>query len=397
MGAIAGTLTTLHRAAERHRCPGRQPTANLILYMLGSRLRVLYVGAVLLSACSSDPEPSNPVDVRDASSSTDAPDSKDTSVSTDAPADGSTSTDVASTDTSTSRDAAADDGSAPAMDGSDARGDGQSDVADASSRDADGGLPPGPMDATGDDGPGPAIGDSTVDGDATAIEDAVIDQVDVVDDTVDVAGDLTPPVDATADGADATADSSPDVSAVSGFPGSALVDAGQGAMINGWVGTPSQLWKLCYTTALHARGATVFHANCDFKGPSVTIAKVSYSTETRIIGGYNTSSWYSPAMTAIGNNAGCFLFSVTNAFKHDYPGSSTIPYFIINNQYYGPTFGAGADLYVHSQMSMGTCRPGYTYQCRVGTMDSATCNVDFCGTPTQNDYFTLDVLEVWVK
>jgi hypothetical protein len=128
----------------------------------------------------------------------------------------------------------------------------------------------------------------------------------------------------------------------------------------------------------------------------VSIARVSYGAETRVIGGYNSGSWYSPATQGYSNNAGSFLFSVTNSFKHDFPGSSTVPYYIFNNANYGPTFGAGTDWYVHSQMTMGTCRPGYTYQCRVGTLDSATCNVDFCGTPSMNEYYTLEELEVWI-
>jgi hypothetical protein len=119
-------------------------------------------------------------------------------------------------------------------------------------------------------------------------------------------------------------------------------------------------------------------------------------TETRIIGGYNSSSWTSPASSTYANNSDSFLFSVTNAFKHAFPGSSTVPYYTLNNANYGPTFGAGNDWYVHSQLTMGTCRPGYTYQCRVGAVDDTTCNVDFCGTPTSSDYYNLEALEVWV-
>ena len=77
-----------------------------------------------------------------------------------------------------------------------------------------------------------------------------------------------------------------------------------------------------------------------------------------------------PKDAGYANNAGSFLFSVTNAFKHGYPGWSTVPYYTFNNAYYGPTFGAGNDWYVHSQLTFGTCRPGYTYQCRIGALDS---------------------------
>jgi hypothetical protein len=304
----------------------------------------------------------------------------------------------------------------------DASGDGpgvldrRGDSSDVTSPDSDGGFSPGPTDAASEDGSGPVTADGANDadaapdtsgadangadgaadvaGDAAPAADATSDNADAVDSAVDVAGDAASTADAT--GNTDAADSAPDAMA-SGFPGSALVDSSQGAMINGWIGTPAQLWKLCYSTALHTRSGVTFHTNCDFKGPSVSIARVSYSTETRIIGGYNSGSWTSPVTPAYANNAGSFLFSVTNAFQHSFPGSSTVPYYTLNNANYGPTFGAGTDWYVHSQLTMGTCRPGYTYQCRVGTVDSATCNADFCGTPTSSDYYTLEALEVWVK
>ncbi len=224
-------------------------------------------------------------------------------------------------DISIARDAAADDGAAPPKDGPGGMPDVRSDLSADKSQDADGGLPPDPTDATSEDSSGPPITDAAPDGDAPVADDAsapadagpdggsdVVGTSDVIDDAVDVA--------------DA---SSADGSATSGFPGSALVDTAQGAMINGWIGTPAQLWKLCYTTALHTRSGVAFHTNCDFKGPSVSIAKVSYSTETRVIGGYNSSSWFSPAMASYGNNSASFLFSVTNAFKHGFPGNVDRP------------------------------------------------------------------------
>jgi hypothetical protein len=198
--------------------------------------------------------------------------------------------------------------------------------------------------------------------------------------------------------AGATSDAGGDASLPEYFPGSTIINATEGAMINGWVGTPTQVWKICYSTKLHTLGAVTFHTNCNFKGESVSIARVKYSTETRVIGGYNSGSWYSPATTTFSPNIGSFLFSVTNAFKHTFPGSNSFSnYLVLNNQYYGPSFGGGADWYIHSQMSMGTCKPGFTYACRVGTYGTTECNMDFCGTPSESEYFTLDVLEVWIK
>jgi hypothetical protein len=347
----------------------------------GRLLRWFCIPIFFVGACGSDEEPQAQVRQEGGAAPMDASGSKDTSSPMDAPAskdtwvpmDTSTPMDVSSSidaqtpmdapaDTSTSQDAhseeASPDGSEGAPDVPDAL-DAPGDVSEVATADADAAAPP-PADAASEES---SAGDAGV--------------TDVI-----------------ADGAADASDAS-DASAIA-FPGSALVDGAQGAMINGWIGTPTQRWKLCYSTALHVRSGVTFHMNCDFKGASVSIAKVSYQTETRIIGGYNSQSWYSPATATYSNNTGCFLFSVTNSFKHAYPGSSTVPYYIYNNALYGPTFGAGNDWYVHSQLTMGTCRPGYTYACRTGMVDTTACNVDFCGTPSGSEYYTLDALEVWV-
>jgi hypothetical protein len=357
---------------------------------------------LVLAACGSDREPSNASPMDDASTSNDvsrdAPGSNDKAdgkTATDGlgPADGPTSSDIAT------RDALSDETSTPAADAADVGPDRDGGATnDVDPRDVDAALPPGPADASSDDGAsqGEAAADIDSDSDATPTSDA---GTDVSED----ADDASTPTDTTNDAAADTSDGAGggtdggDASAASGFPGSLLVNSSEGAMINGWVGTPTQLWTLCYTTSLHERSGQAFHTNCDYKGPSVSIARVSYMGNVRVMGGYNSSSWTSPTNGTYANNAGSFLFSVTNSFKHGFPGSSTVPYYTFNNRYYGPTFGAGNDWYVHSQMTFGTCRAGYTYQCRVGTVDSAECNTDFCGTVTSSDYYTLEELEVWVK
>lgn len=175
-----------------------------------------------------------------------------------------------------------------------------------------------------------------------------------------------------------------------GFPGSTIVDTAQGSKINAWIGTPGQLWKLCYSKTIDGASATTFHAKCDGKGASVTIAKLASTGGARIIGGYNTSSWMSSG-GASGSSSN-FLFSITNDFKHTYTGTSTT--YAYNSSSYGPVFGGGYDWYVNSTMNGGYCYMGYTYACRVGTTASTTCENDFCGTYSS---WTVDALEVWVK
>jgi hypothetical protein len=366
--------------------------------MASLRRHSLHALTFLVTACGSDPTPAGADFTGDASISADAP--RDRAMSSDAvlwdgsevPEASNTVDGARDTDSSMTRDASFDETSiiadaiTEAHDGVPIPSD-QGD--DRPSIDADGALPP-THDGAIDDSPPPIV-DSGVEAGADGVRDTPSDDVAPDGSVVDAneAGGL----DATSDPSGADGDGT----SASGFPGSILVDTTEGAMINGWVGAPTQLWKLCYTTAIHTRSGAAFHANCDYKGESVSIARVSYAGNARVIGGYNSGSWTSPATGTYRNNSGSFLFSVTNAFKHAFPGSSTVPYYTFDNQYYGPTFGAGNDWYVHSQMTFGTCRPGYTYQCRVDAVDTATCNADFCGTSTSSDYYTLEELEVWVK
>ena len=46
-------------------------------------------------------------------------------------------------------------------------------------------------------------------------------------------------------------------------------------------------WKLCWRASQHGWGGSTFHANCDGKGPTVTIVKV----ESYIFGGFTTKTW----------------------------------------------------------------------------------------------------------
>ena len=175
-----------------------------------------------------------------------------------------------------------------------------------------------------------------------------------------------------------------------GFPGSTVVDVTQGQKINTWAGTTGQLWKLCYSKDTSAATSAAFHANCDAKGPSVTIARLVTATTTRIVGGYTGVAWstlgsWKPDPTA-------FLFSITNDYKHPLI-SATGASAVYHSSSYGPTFGGGHDWYVASTMNSGYCYFGSTYACRAG-FTSTACQNDFCGT---YNTWTVAALEVWVK
>jgi hypothetical protein len=161
-------------------------------------------------------------------------------------------------------------------------------------------------------------------------------------------------------------------------------------MINGWVGSPGQLWKLCYSKTTHGASSSTFHTLCNAKGPSVTIARLSTG---KVIGGYAPVSWSSTS--SYSGDTTAFLFSITNDFKHTVTGTSI--HYMYNGSAYGPTFGGGHDLSFGSASTIGSggyCNIGYTYRCRIGVYPDTTCRNDFCGT---YNGWTVNELEVWVK
>ncbi|MBI2394200.1 MAG: TLD domain-containing protein [Deltaproteobacteria bacterium] len=180
-----------------------------------------------------------------------------------------------------------------------------------------------------------------------------------------------------------------------GFPGSGIVNVTQATRINQWVGTPGQLWQRCYSKAVNGGTGATFRSLCSGKAPTVTVARLNSAGVTRVMGGYNTGAWASSATGAYIGSSANFLFSITNDFKHTYPGTSTTSTsYAYNNSSYGPTFGGGHDWHVNSTMNGGYCYLGHTYTCRVGTYPSTTCQADLCGTYSS---WTVEDLEVWYK
>ena len=77
---------------------------------------------------------------------------------------------------------------------------------------------------------------------------------------------------------------------------------------------------LCYSTDTDSRTGQTWHSQCDDKGPTVTIVKLSTG---KIIGGYAAASWKSDGSWT--DTSESFLFSVSNRFIHQLLGT--------NNQY----------------------------------------------------------------
>jgi hypothetical protein len=165
---------------------------------------------------------------------------------------------------------------------------------------------------------------------------------------------------------------------------SVLIDDSQKTQINTWIGNPGLTWQLLYQRTYDGSSSANFHERCDGQGPTVTIVKLDNG---KLIGGYASVSWNSGG--SYFGDSSCFLFSLTNSFKHSH-------YRYTNNLYgnssYGPTFGGGHDLYISSNMATGYTNIGFSYITRVGAYGSTEAKNDFAGSFYS---WTITELEVW--
>ena len=146
-------------------------------------------------------------------------------------------------------------------------------------------------------------------------------------------------------------------------------------------------------------GGQTFHANCDNKGPTVTLIE---TTTGKIIGGYASVSWSSVGSNVRDTNA--FLFSGPSESYPDYAKHQIRGF--VHDAYndaalrdypaYGPTFG---DLFprLTGPDATGTANLGNNYECRVGHTNNDECCMDFVGV--LNDIgchgWGIIQLEVW--
>jgi hypothetical protein len=180
-----------------------------------------------------------------------------------------------------------------------------------------------------------------------------------------------------------------------GFLGSSLITPQQGTQINQWIGNANQSWSLCYHMGAGGKvdgtSTQTFHARCDNRGPTVTIA--SLNSGAQLMGGYASQSWNQSCNYFGDSNS--FLFSLTNSFKHAWLQYSYYLYTCNGN--YGPTWGGGHDFSLAPSTNViGTgayCNLGHTYNCRVGTYGSAQCQNDLCGRYQP----AVDDVEVYVQ
>jgi hypothetical protein len=175
------------------------------------------------------------------------------------------------------------------------------------------------------------------------------------------------------------------------FPSSVLLSNTEQQQLNTWVGSPGQVWSLCYRRSTHGANSGTFHSNCNSFSQTLTVAQLSTGI---LMGGYSITAWGGGCnYTGTSDN---FLFSLTRGYKINHctgQHSCSHPQYSCNS--YGPTFGGGHDWYVSSDMTTGDCNLGHNYACQVGSYGSSACRTDWCGV--SNNSWSITDMEVWYR
>jgi hypothetical protein len=118
--------------------------------------------------------------------------------------------------------------------------------------------------------------------------------------------------------------------------------------LNEFYGKQDQTWTLIYKASRDGFPSTDFHRCCNNQGPTITI--IQSIDGGYLFGGYTSMSWAN-RQSYIQDDNGPFIFTLTNPYgipPTKYPVKLR-NHAIYDHLNYGPTFGAGNDLYVCNQ------------------------------------------------
>ncbi|CAF1435624.1 unnamed protein product, partial [Adineta steineri] len=146
-----------------------------------------------------------------------------------------------------------------------------------------------------------------------------------------------------------------------GFSNGILLQPEHKLKLNEFYGKANQKWELIYKATRHEFYASAFHSCCDYKGPTITIIQ---SNNNYIFGGYTSISWTSSNDGQYKNDGEAFLFTLTNPYNIP-PTKYTIKpdrvaYAVYHKNSYGPTFGDGHDIRIHSSSDNSCSTSSYT-------------------------------------
>jgi len=121
-----------------------------------------------------------------------------------------------------------------------------------------------------------------------------------------------------------------------------------------------KIGETIYVASRDGQSASNFHSACDGKGPTVVIV---LTTTGNIFGGYAASSWSSSSGYVSASTS--FLFRLRPGMRHYTVKKGKETYSMYRNSGYGPSFGAGHDLYIVSNALSSTSsytNGGHSYE-----------------------------------
>jgi len=102
-----------------------------------------------------------------------------------------------------------------------------------------------------------------------------------------------------------------------------------------------KIGETLYVASKDGQSSSNFHSKCDGKGPTVVIV---LTTTGSIFGGYSSISWASSG--GYYKSETSFLFRLRPGMRHYNIKTGKESYSMYRHSSYGPTFGAGHDLYI---------------------------------------------------
>jgi hypothetical protein len=175
---------------------------------------------------------------------------------------------------------------------------------------------------------------------------------------------------------------------------SSIVSPQEFIRLNGLCEFPiEQKWKLVYRGSVDGFEASAFHVKCDGKTSTLTIIK---SSMDYVFGGYTNSAWDQSGSSKA--DTGSFIFTLKNKLN------SPLKLICIKNEnsifcnrQYGPTFGMGFDICIHTESNATTnsySTLGHSFQLPPGHEYNAENTKAFLAGSHQ---FQVKEIEVYTK
>lgn len=186
----------------------------------------------------------------------------------------------------------------------------------------------------------------------------------------------------------------PAVAQVASGPG--LLSASREAQLERWLGAGDMVFNHLFT-GLPGNTSLDFHSAVDGKGPTFTLMQVSNALgQSYLVGGYNPQSWSSTDgwhVTVPDWQRTAFIFNMTEPAVYrqvlsDYILPSQGSRQTYNAPDHGPTFGAGADLFVNDRLDTA-------FSWRVTYGDPAGQGKSIFDGSTGGQLFHIDALQLY--